>query len=319
MELEDNNPLVTIIVITYNSSKFVLETLESAKAQTYGNIELIIADDASQDDTVNNCKDWLEKNKERFVRTELVEAERNTGISANCNRGLKVCKGTWLKFIAGDDILTVNSIENNLRFCAENNEILCVFSKYQIFNHEFSLENLDRIYPEDESHYFFSDKITAKEQYDFVINGTILWQASTFFCHRSIIYEVGGFDERYFAEDVIYTYILEKNFKMYFNPVLTVYKRRHALNIGNSLKYYKGKIIQPYYQGLKRFEMDYLLSKVGFYKKINILYSYFFYKMVFFLGNKGKVSWFIYRYFCLIAPSLLIKIILLKFFKNIKS
>ena len=46
-------PLVSIIVITYNSAKYVLETLESAKNQTYQNIELIISDDCSNDDTSN--------------------------------------------------------------------------------------------------------------------------------------------------------------------------------------------------------------------------------------------------------------------------
>ena len=59
-------PLVSIIVITYNSSKYVLETLESAKAQTYENIELIISDDGSTDDTIKICKNWLEKNQDRF-------------------------------------------------------------------------------------------------------------------------------------------------------------------------------------------------------------------------------------------------------------
>ena len=53
--VEENNPLVSINVITYNSSKFVLETLESAKAQTYQNIELIVSDDCSTDNTVEIC------------------------------------------------------------------------------------------------------------------------------------------------------------------------------------------------------------------------------------------------------------------------
>lgn len=53
------NPLVSVIVITYNSSKYVLETLNSVAAQTYDNIELIISDDCSKDNTVEICRNWL--------------------------------------------------------------------------------------------------------------------------------------------------------------------------------------------------------------------------------------------------------------------
>ena len=52
-------PLVSVVVITYNSAKFVIETLESVKSQTYKNIELIISDDCSTDDTVERCRLWL--------------------------------------------------------------------------------------------------------------------------------------------------------------------------------------------------------------------------------------------------------------------
>ena len=59
-------PLVSIIVITYNSAKYVLETLESAKNQTYQNIELIISDDCSIDNTVDICTRWLNENKDEI-------------------------------------------------------------------------------------------------------------------------------------------------------------------------------------------------------------------------------------------------------------
>ena len=109
-------PLVSIIVITYNSSKYVLETLESAKAQTYQNIELIVSDDCSTDNTVEICREWIEKNKKRFLRTELITSEKNTGIPANCNRGVKAAQGEWVKLIAGDDILCNNCIEANIEY-----------------------------------------------------------------------------------------------------------------------------------------------------------------------------------------------------------
>jgi glycosyltransferase involved in cell wall biosynthesis len=100
------NPLVSIVVITYNSSEYVLETLESAKAQTYQNIELIVSDDCSTDDTVETCRRWIAENKERFVRTELITIEKNSGIPANCNRGVRAARGEWVKGIAGDDLMS---------------------------------------------------------------------------------------------------------------------------------------------------------------------------------------------------------------------
>ncbi|TXH52940.1 MAG: glycosyltransferase family 2 protein, partial [Bacteroidia bacterium] len=118
LEDRDKHPLVSIIVVTYNSSKFVLETLESAKSQTYQNIELLISDDGSTDDTLQICKDWLTQNKDRFVHTELITVEKNTGIPANCNRGIKAANGEWITFIDSDD--TVN--ENYLS-CFDNRKL----------------------------------------------------------------------------------------------------------------------------------------------------------------------------------------------------
>src|SRR5438309_3687253 len=95
-------PLVSVIVLTYNSAITVLETLESIKQQTFRNIELIITDDCSKDNTVEICSNWLNSNKGIFVRVIILEVDKNTGTSANCNRGLKASTGQWIKFIAGD-------------------------------------------------------------------------------------------------------------------------------------------------------------------------------------------------------------------------
>lgn len=103
-------PLVSIIVVTYNSAKYVLETLESAKIQTYKNIELIVSDDCSTDATVDLCEKWIEDNMDQFVRTKLVGSLKNTGVTSNCNRGLKEASGEWVKLIAGDDILTADCV-----------------------------------------------------------------------------------------------------------------------------------------------------------------------------------------------------------------
>ena len=115
----DKQPLVSIIVITYNSSKYVLETLESAKAQTYQNIELIVSDDCSTAIQWKSVREWIEK--QRTICSYGVNYRRkNTGIPANCNRGVKAAQGEWVKLIAGDDILYNNCIEANIEYAKKS-------------------------------------------------------------------------------------------------------------------------------------------------------------------------------------------------------
>lgn len=133
MEVIDKWPLVSVPVVTYNSSKYVIETLESIKAQTYQNIELIVSDDCSTDDTVELCRGWIEKNKHRFVRTELITIEKNTGISANINRAESACRGKWVKIIAGDDLLVPKCIEICVGYVKEHPATMYLFGKQNVF------------------------------------------------------------------------------------------------------------------------------------------------------------------------------------------
>jgi len=131
--MESENPLFSIIVVTYNSSNYVLETLESAKVQTYRNIELIVTDDCSTDNTVEICRNWINENKKRFVRTELITVEKNTGISPNVNRGFKAAKGEWVKPIAGDDILNPECISTFIQYSSKHPDTCFFFSGMEIF------------------------------------------------------------------------------------------------------------------------------------------------------------------------------------------
>lgn len=188
-----DSPLVSIIVITYNSGKYVLETLESAKAQTYQNIELIISDDGSSDNTIEICQNFLEQNKGRFVNTLLITVEKNTGIPANCNRGLKASKGEWFKLIAGDDILMPNCISSFVDNAIISNDkfftcgVIPFSSKKTLPKRVVTSEDFD-------GNSSFQIKTLIRK-------GTIL-EGPTFFLHRETLNILGGFDEKYpFVED----------------------------------------------------------------------------------------------------------------------
>lgn len=131
------NALVSVVVISYNSAKTIAETLESIRAQTYSPLELIVSDDASTDDTAAIAREWAEKNRSRFVRAEVIVAEKNGGIPANLNRGIAAARGEYLKSIAADDILCANCVNDNVVFMREHPESNVCISKI----HEFSTNN----------------------------------------------------------------------------------------------------------------------------------------------------------------------------------
>lgn len=124
-----NTPLVSIRILTYNSSKYILDALNGAKNQTYKNIELIVSDDCSKDNTVEICRKWLDANRSRFVNVHLLTSNHNTGISANGNRAFAVCKGQWIKGCAGDDRLMPNCISDFVDFISLHPEAKIIFSK----------------------------------------------------------------------------------------------------------------------------------------------------------------------------------------------
>src|SRR5690606_12985960 len=100
------------------SGKYILDTLESVKNQSWDNIELIISDDGSTDNTIAICSNWLVENQDRFYNALLITVTENTGIPSNCNRGLRAIQGEWLKVISGDDLLLNNCISDNIDYAS---------------------------------------------------------------------------------------------------------------------------------------------------------------------------------------------------------
>lgn len=222
------NPLVSIIVITYNSAKFVLETLESARAQTYQNIELIISDDGSTDDTVQICRDWLKENSDRFVHSQLLTVEQNTGIPANCNRGVIASKGEWIKLIAGDDQLRENCIECNIFYIASHKEVEVLQTVSRFYYDTFTDNHFFSTAPNDTS--FFD--LSAVEQYKCLLRRNHIIAPSTL-VKKSCIERVGGFDEDFkLMEDyTMWLSLTKSGIKVYFLDIETVNYRIHSQSV----------------------------------------------------------------------------------------
>ncbi len=268
-EIEDNenhiNPLVSIIVITYNSAKFVLETLESAKAQTYQNIELIVTDDCSTDDTIEICKRWIEENNARFVKTELITIEKNTGIPANCNRGVKVAQGEWIKLIAGDDILDINCIISFMKFCLSEPKAMVVESISQFFLEEYSKENFTRRQNFSDKP-FFHLKSIAKQQYEMLLRKNFIHAPSTFL-KMQLINDVGGYDEsnRYMEDHPLWLKITQQGNKIFFLKQVTVFYRIHNSSVFASFS--KKKLFNDFYLKRRSLDLKYIYPNISLFER----------------------------------------------------
>ena len=264
-------PLVSIIVVTYNSSQYVIETLESAKQQSYKNIELIITDDCSADNTVELCIDWMKINDNRFKKVDLIESTINTGISANCNRGVKATTGEWCKLIAGDDLLATNCIEKFISYIIQSeNNINIICSNQYIFRND---NREDKRVTNFQTTAYFSDAINASGQFKIAlrISGTV--PAPTILFRKKIYDELGGYTEKYkYLED--YLFFLKANNigeKIFFLIDALVYYRIHRKNISKNLR----AIINLPYKNFLEIRFDYCYQYLPFIERLDVLYSYF--------------------------------------------
>ena len=113
-----SNPLVTIIIPTFNRRRWIGECLDSVKAQTYQNIETLVIDDCSTDGTV----EWLRSNHDYSFAHVHVQP-KNGGASIARNTGIEMARGELIAFIDSDDLLARNHVEKAVEVFASQTNI----------------------------------------------------------------------------------------------------------------------------------------------------------------------------------------------------
>lgn len=223
-------PLVSVCIIAYNSEQTILETLASVYEQTYQNIELIISDDNSNDNTVLVSKQWLDNHKQRFYKTVLITSNKNTGVTLNCNRAVKVAEGKFIKDFGADDILYSDYIENCVTFFNEHEDCNVLFTKLTPF-----LEN-DKtnivILPED---YNFLNLSQSEQFSQMIKNGLPLLPTPSCIYTKTILKKMNYFDEDIpmWEDGPMYFKLSENNEKMFFLNVEGVYYRIRQNSLSN--------------------------------------------------------------------------------------
>lgn len=187
-------PLVSVCIITYNSSATIIQTLDSIKAQTYKKIELVISDDCSKDDTINIINYWIEKNQTRFTNIKVIAAEKNSGTACNLHTSIINSTGEWIKILAGDDLLAPECIETFVNASLENPEIQFFTCKVKTFSEDSSsdLTKIQAFY-----NHLYKLQLKSKASKKRLSRYKLIYPGPEWFFTRKLYNETGGINLKY--------------------------------------------------------------------------------------------------------------------------
>lgn len=211
----EKEPLVSILIPLYNSEAYVVETLDSCINQTYRNIEIIVVDDGSSDNSLRIVQDYAKNHSQVKVYTQP-----NGGACKARNLAFEKSSGEYIMYLDADDLMSENKIQNQINSLIEYNDHLIVAT--------CPFEEFETVLPENKekrSHYRDYDNPT-----DLLVE---MWGKGSMFpvtcymIHREMVALVGDWDER-----------LRKNQDGdYFSRVLM--KARFVCFCGESCFYYR--------------------------------------------------------------------------------
>lgn len=131
--LEVEHPLVSVVIPCYNHEQFIQDSIQSVIDQTYENIELIVIDDGSQDNSVKKIQEMLELCRKRFTRFEF-RSRKNKGLSETLNEALGWCEGKYFSPIASDDQMLIEKTALQVVFLEKRIDCVAIFGGTNIIN-----------------------------------------------------------------------------------------------------------------------------------------------------------------------------------------
>lgn len=191
MLMRNKVPLVSIVAACFNHSRFLEETLDSIANQRYSNIELIVTDDGSTDNSIAVIKEWMARNT---IECTLIANEKNEGICKTFNKGLAKCKGKYFQVIACDDVMLVDKIEKQVTAFENSAETVgVIYTDAEVIDEDSQI-----LHTSFDTFWKFPKEATATLE-GLIKQNTII--APSVLVKRAFIIEEGGFDENLCYED----------------------------------------------------------------------------------------------------------------------
>ena len=209
--------LVSVIIPVYNAGKFIGETIESVLNQTYENIELILVNDCSTDNSVEIIKSIKDK------RIKLINNEVNSKAAVSRNNGIKVAQGRYICYLDADDKWDKDKLKKQIEFMKEKD---CAFS---FTGYEFADENCN---PKGKK-VFVPDKITYEE----ALKNTTIWTSTVMFDMNKLTKEDIYMPDVKSEDTASWWKILKKIGYAYgLNEILSFYRRTEGTLSSNKFE-----------------------------------------------------------------------------------
>lgn len=178
----NTNPLISIVVPAYNSEKYIGETIDSVLSQTYGNFELLIVDDESNDKTPEIIKLYINKDS-RIKYFKILHSGRP---SVPLNKGIDFSHGEFIAFLDNDDLWDKHKLKEQIEYFNKNPDLVFVYSMSITFGDVSFFSPYYEVLPLN---------FKAARTYDELLKNGNSITASTVLVKKEKIIEAGKFDE----------------------------------------------------------------------------------------------------------------------------
>lgn len=220
--MSTSQPLVSIICLCYNQARFLNEALQSVLAQDYPNLELILVDDASTDDSVSLMRAFVTEHP----RTQLLPISVNGGNCRAFNQGFALAHGEYIIDLAADDAMLSNRVSRQVAaFEALDDSYGVVYTNARLIDENSADLGL-----------FYSDKkvrshLPVGDVYRAVLGKTFICPP-TMMMKKRVLDELGGYDESLSYEDFDFWVRSSRRYQYYYLDEILTARREvpHSLS-----------------------------------------------------------------------------------------
>lgn len=248
------NNCLSVIIAAYNVGNYIEKCLESLIKQTYKNIEIIVVNDGSTDDTERRIREVIRESSVKNIR--LIN-QQNKGLSSARNEGIKNSKGEYIAFVDGDDYVELDAYKKGMEKIINEGSEICIFSYNKVYMEKIEKKKLNIQLYQDE----FLKKCLAKSdegtivawnkiyRRDIIINNEIYFENRAYFEDTGFIFRYLFFVKKIsIINEELYNYMQHNSSITKNINTMIIDSKNNTVNLIK--KFYKLKNEYPKYSRL---------------------------------------------------------------------